>query len=185
MKRESINPVEWGLKFSMDQGEVVEGATRHLRCSGQVSVEESAETELGFDVVAPGDLRGQIAQSLSNIDDVLSEAGMSRENIVNLRVFTTDIDGFLENYDVYAEWIAPAGTRPPQSLIGVSRLVLESLMVEIEVEGGCVAGQLRDSGMNEYCTCETHFFDRVIYRLARAVFARDGEEGIRTSLPDR
>ncbi len=43
MKRESIDPVDWGLKFGMDQGEVVaggavEGGARHLRCSGQVAV---------------------------------------------------------------------------------------------------------------------------------------------------
>ncbi len=44
------------------------------------------------------------------------------------------IDGFLKNYDIYAEWIAEAGMRPPQSLIGVQRLVLEELIVEIEVE---------------------------------------------------
>ena len=43
-----------------------------------------------------------------------------------------DIDAFLENYDVYAEWIGEAGTTPPQSLLGVNRLVLPELMVEIE-----------------------------------------------------
>ena len=134
MKRESVNPVEWGLQFSMDQGEVVEGATRHLRCSGQVSVDPSSESELGFVVVAPGDIRGQMVHALANVDAVLQKAGMGRENIVSLRFFTTDIDGFLENYDVYAEWIAPAATRPPQSLLGINRLVLEELLVEIEVE---------------------------------------------------
>jgi hypothetical protein len=35
---------------------------------------------------------------------------------------------------VYATWIGEAGTRPPQSLIGVQRLVLPELVVEIEVE---------------------------------------------------
>lgn len=134
MRRESINPVDWGLSFKMDQGEIVQGATRHLRCSGQISVEPSAESELGFVVVSPGDLRGQIAQALANIDAILSDAGMSRENIVSLRFFTTDIDGFLQNYDVYAEWIATAGTCPPQSLLGVNRLVLEDILVEIEAE---------------------------------------------------
>lgn len=31
------------------------------------------------------------------------------------RFFTTDVDGFLANYDVYAGWIEPAGVRPPQT----------------------------------------------------------------------
>ena len=34
--------------------------------------------------------------------------------------FTTAIDGFLLNYDVYANWIAESGTRPPQSLLGIA-----------------------------------------------------------------
>ncbi|MBT8078774.1 MAG: RidA family protein [Gammaproteobacteria bacterium] len=134
MKRESINPVDWGLQYSMDQGEVVEGATRHLRCSGQVSVKPDPGSELGISVVAAGDIRGQMECALANVDAVLDKAGMARKNVVNLRFFTTDIDGFLGNYDIYAGWIADAGTRPPQSLIGVNRLVLEDLMVEVEVE---------------------------------------------------
>lgn len=133
MKRESVNPWDWGLAFGMDQGEIVEGARRLMHCSGQVAVDPDAESEMGISVVSPGDLRGQMEHALSNVDAVLEKAGMGRENIVNLRFFTTDIDGFLANYDVYAQWIAPAGTRPPQSLLGISRLVMPELMVEIEV----------------------------------------------------
>lgn len=134
MKRTSVNPVDWGLAYSMDQGEIVEGASRHLRCSGQISVDPAPDTELGIAVVSPDDLRGQMAHALRNVDSVLEKAQMGRENIVALRFFTTDMDGFLANYDVYAGWIAPAGTRPPQSLIGVNRLVLPEVMVEIEIE---------------------------------------------------
>ena len=57
---------------------------------------------------------------------------MTRENRISLRFFTTDIDGFLENYDVYSDWIAKAGTRPPQSLLGIKSLSLCELLVEIE-----------------------------------------------------
>ena len=53
---------------------------------------------------------------------------------VFINFFTTDIDGFLEHYEVYANWIAPSSVMPPQSLIGVSRLVMEGLLVEIEVQ---------------------------------------------------
>ena len=134
MKRTSVNPVEWGLAYSMDQGEIIEGTTRHLRCSGQVSVNPAPDTELGIAVVSPNEIRGQMLHTLRNVDSVLEKAQMGRENIVALRFFTTDIDGFLSNYDVYADWIVSAGIRPPQSLIGVQRLVLPELMVEIEAE---------------------------------------------------
>lgn len=95
MERTAVNPTEWGLGFHAHQAEVVEGAARHFRCSGQVALVPDA---------------------------------------VFINFSTTDIDGFLANHEVYAEWIAPAGVMPPQSLIGVSRLVLPELLVEIEVQ---------------------------------------------------
>ena len=133
MKRESVNPWDWGLKWNMDQGELVSGAGRMLHCSGQVAVEPDPEAEIGIRVMHAGDIRGQMESALSNIDTVLSAAGMTRANILSVRSFTTNINGFLANYDVYSDWIAEAGIRPPLSLLGVQRLVLPSLMVEIEV----------------------------------------------------
>lgn len=136
MKRESVNPWDWGLQWNMDQGELVTGVTRHLHCSGQVAVQPDTESEIGIAVVAPGDMRGQIESALSNIDAILDRADMTRANVLTLRFFTTDIDGFLENYDVYANWIAAAGIRPPQSLLGVQRLFLPDLVIEIEATAG-------------------------------------------------
>lgn len=132
MKRTSVNPWEWGLQFGMDQGALVEGVSRFLHCSGQVALAADEESEMGLKVLHPGDIRGQMEVSLANIDAVLERAGMDRSNILTLRFFTTDIDGFLENYEVYAEWIKPAGIRPPQSLLGIERLVFPELVVEIE-----------------------------------------------------
>ncbi len=134
MNRTSINPTEWGLQFSLDQGEIVEGATRHLRCSGQISVVPDSSEDLGVRIVSPNDIRGQMECALSNIDAILEKAEMNRSNIISLRFFTTDVDGFLANYDVYARWIEEGGNRPPQSLLGVQRLVLPDAIVEIEAE---------------------------------------------------
>ena len=136
MKRESVNPWEWGLAYSMDQGELVQGVERILNCSGQVAVDPDPSSEMGIAVVGEGDIRAQIQKALENVDAVLEKGGLGRANVLTLRFFTTDIDGFLENYDVYADWIAPAGTRPPQSLIGVARLVDPRLLVEIEATAG-------------------------------------------------
>ncbi len=133
MKRESVNPWDWGLKWNMDQGQIIEGAKRYLHCSGQVALRPDPDAEMGIQVVSPKDLRGQMECALQNVDAVLAGAGMERKHVVSLRFFTTDIDGFLANYDVYANWIAPAGTRPPQTLLGIQRLVLPDLKVEIEV----------------------------------------------------
>ena len=43
MRRTPVNNAEWGRQFLMNQGEVVEGATRHLVLSGQVAFPASRE----------------------------------------------------------------------------------------------------------------------------------------------
>ena len=134
MKRTSINPTNWGLAILMDQGEVVEGVTRSLRCSGQASLHDDPEAENGFGVTHPGDMRAQIQDALGHLDALLEGAEMTRSNIVSLRFFTTDMEAFLANYDVYAEWIAPAGIRPPMTLLGVTQLAVTGLLIEIEME---------------------------------------------------
>lgn len=134
MNRTSINPTDWGLQFNFDQGEVIEGATRHLRCSGQISVKPDPSSELGVSVVSPNDMRGQIECALANVESILEQADMSKSNIVALRLFTTDVDGFLQNYDVYAAWISSARVRPPQSLIGIQRLVLPEALIELKLK---------------------------------------------------
>ena len=136
MKRTAVNPTEWGLQWSMNQAEVVEGLERYLHFSGQVALEADSQSELGVRVIGEGDLRAQFEAALSNIDDILSAAGMGRGNILSLRFFTTDVDGVMANYDVYANWIAEADVLPPQTLLGVSRLALPELMIEIEATAG-------------------------------------------------
>lgn len=136
MKRKSINPWDWGLQFQMDQAEVVTHISRTLHCSGQTALKSDPDSDLGVSVVAPGDIRAQTQYALECIDEVLAKAEMNRKDILTLRFFTTDVDTFLENYDVYANWISEAGIRPPQSLLGVNRLVFPELMVEIEITAG-------------------------------------------------
>lgn len=136
MNRTAINPSTWGLNFSMNQGEVTEGLTRYLHCSGQVALVEDADAEMGISVAHVGDIRGQMEAAFANVDAVLEQAGMSRSNILKLQFFTTDMDGFLENYDVYASWIGEAGITPPQTLLGISRLAVPDLLVEVDATAG-------------------------------------------------
>ena len=136
MKRTPVNPTDWGLQWSMNKAELVEGVTQTLHCSGQVALEPDPSSEMGIRVVGEGDMRGQIRSALSSIDAILAEAGMNRKNLLSLRFFTTDVDGYLQNYDVYAEWIGEAGIMPPQTLLGVSRLALPGLLIEIEATAG-------------------------------------------------
>lgn len=134
MKRTAINPSAWGAAFEMNQGEVTEGETRRLRFSGQAALVDDLGSPIGVSPAHAGDMAGQMRMALGHIDAILEGAGMGRENLVQLRFYTTDPATFLEHYEIYAEWIAAAGVRPPQSLLGVAALALPELMVEIEAE---------------------------------------------------
>lgn len=136
MRRTAINPTEWGLQWSMNQAELVEGLTQLVHFSGQVALEADPDTEMGVRVVGAGDLRAQFAAALARIDEILAGAGMDRSNLLHLRFFTTDVDGVMANYDVYADWIGEAGIMPPQTLLGVNRLALPELLIEIEAAAG-------------------------------------------------
>lgn len=136
MKRTAINPTEWGLGFSMNQAELVEGVTRVLHCSGQTAIVVDTSAESGISVSHPGDMRSQIQVALAGIDALLERANMTRANILSLRFYTTDVDSFLASYDVYADWIGEVESRPPQTLLGIDRLALRDLLVEIEAVAG-------------------------------------------------
>lgn len=134
MKRESVNPPnDWGSMYMLDQGQLISETKRTLYLSGQVALETDPESELGAAVKHEGDMRQQIIYVLSKIDNLLNQANMSRENIIFVRFYSTDNGAFLENYDVYAEWIGGAGVKPPQSDIGISELAVPGLLIEIEV----------------------------------------------------
>ena len=136
MRRTAINPTQWGLGFGMNQAELVEGLTKLLHCSGQTSIVADDSSPMGVSASHPGDMRAQIQASLSAIDALLQGAGLTRASILSLRFFTTDVDAFLASYDAYAEWIGEAEVMPPQTLLGVSRLALPELLVEIEAVAG-------------------------------------------------
>lgn len=61
---------------------------------------------------------------------------MGREHALSLRFYTTDVDAFLAGYETCAAWIGPACIMPPQTLLGISRLALPELLVEIEFVAG-------------------------------------------------
>lgn len=128
MERKAINPWSWSLPLGYNQGEVVTGAARRLIVAGQTSVDETGAPQ------HPGDMRAQIALALENLKSVLSEADMGPANVVSLRIYATDVDAALKNFDLLGMTFGPEGVAPPMSLLGVTRLAIAPLMFEIEAE---------------------------------------------------
>ena len=126
MERTAVNPVTWSQQLGFNQGEVVSGETRTLYISGQTAMSEAGRPE------HEGDIAGQLALALDNLEAVLTEAGMSLANLVRLNVYTTDVDALFPHYGVLAARLGAAGVAPTTTMLGVTRLAIPGQMVELE-----------------------------------------------------
>lgn len=126
MERTAINPVTWSTEMGFNQGELVSGHTRTLFVSGQTAMSPEGRPQHA------GDMAAQLALSLDNLEAVLAGAGMSLENLVRLNVCTTDVDVLLEHYGALAGRLAAAQAAPATTMLGVTRLAIPTLLVELE-----------------------------------------------------
>ena len=126
MERNAINPWSWSQNLGYNQGEVITGATRQLNIAGQTAVDENGAPQHA------GDMRAQIALALDNLEAVLAGADMTLTNITQLRIYATDVDEAMKNFDLLGMRFGPLQASPPMTLLGVTRLALEPLMFEIE-----------------------------------------------------
>jgi enamine deaminase RidA (YjgF/YER057c/UK114 family) len=126
MQRTAVNPVTWSLAMGFNQGEVVSGETQTLYISGQtaMSAEGAPEHE--------GDMGGQLALAIDNLESVLAAAGMTLANLVRLNVYTTDVDALFPHYGRLAGRLAAAGVSPTTTMLGVTRLAIPGQLVELE-----------------------------------------------------
>ena len=127
MERRSVNPWPWSVNFGFQQAELVDGASKVLYCSGQTSVDAEGNVQHA------GDMGAQLALAFDNVEAVLADAGMTLANVVRVNVYTTDVDAFFASYGGVAERLAAANVKMSSTLLGVSRLAFDGLMVEIEV----------------------------------------------------
>ncbi|MFJ6675705.1 RidA family protein [Actinosynnema sp. NPDC091369] len=126
MERTAVNPWTWSVDLGYHQGELVSGHTRTLYVAGQTAMSGDGEP------LHDGDMAAQVALSLDNVEAVLGEAGMSLRDLVRLTVYTTDVDLLFRHYGVLASRLGAAGAAPATTMLGVTRLALPSLLVELE-----------------------------------------------------
>jgi 2-iminobutanoate/2-iminopropanoate deaminase len=94
-----------------------------LYISGQLSVDPDTRQ------VATGDIEEHTRLALQNVDRVLKAAKVSREDVVQCRVYVTDIDLWDQVNRVYAEFFG--AHKPARIVVPVPRLHFGCL-VEIE-----------------------------------------------------
>ncbi len=126
LQNRKINPWKWQDQFGFSQAIETTGHSRVLRCSGQTSVNADGEPQ------HQGDMAAQISLAMDNLETVFKAAGMTIANVVQLDVYTTDIDATLQHFEGLENRLAEAGVQPALTLLGITRLFLPELMIEIE-----------------------------------------------------
>lgn len=126
MESRVINPWTWQDRFGFVQGKEVVGAERTLYCAGQTSVDENGRP------LHEGDMQAQALKAIDNLETVLRAAGFELSSVVRLTIYVTDLDAYLSAAPAVGERLAQAGVRHTSTLLGISRLALPELLVEIE-----------------------------------------------------
>ena len=104
-------------------------AGRLLYVAGQVGMDN------GGNLVGPGDAAAQTEQVFRNIGAVLAAAGAGFSNVVELTSYVVgreSVVGFIEGRNRVFPEIYPNGDYPPNTLLVVSGLVREELLVEVK-----------------------------------------------------
>jgi enamine deaminase RidA (YjgF/YER057c/UK114 family) len=103
----------------------VDAPGRLVVISGQVPLDASGA------LVGPGDLAAQTRQVFTNLAAALRAAGAGWEHVVKLGYFVRDAAQVATVRAVRDEFL-PAGTAPASTLVQVSALFRDDLLIEVE-----------------------------------------------------
>jgi len=126
METREINPWTWQAGFGFAHGKEFTGASRILMLSGQCATGANGIPQHKDDMAA------QLKLAVANLGEVLKQAGMDYSNVTGIRVYTTDMDATLANWESLIAPFSAAGNSPASTLVGVTRLFSPDLLVEVE-----------------------------------------------------
>ncbi len=128
MEKKFINPPTLLQPRGYTHVVTVDGGGKMVFVSGQVAVDRDGK------LVGAGDLKAQIRQAAENLKLALAAAGATAADVVKTNTYIVNYKQ--SDYSALREARAalfPEGTNPPAStLVGVTALAVEGLMVEME-----------------------------------------------------
>ena len=126
MERRIVNPWTWQDSRGFVQANEVRGGERVLYCAGVISVDNDGQ------LLHEDDMRAQAMKALDNLETILRQADCELADVVRLTIYTTDMDTYLSVAPEVRARLAAAGCRPASTLLGVSRLAMPQLLIELE-----------------------------------------------------
>ncbi|MGW5679360.1 RidA family protein [Streptomyces sp. NPDC003860] len=126
MSFSEFGPRMVGGKLMYNHAIRVDGTQSLLFVAGHEARDE------GGTVIHQGDMAGQIRLTLKRIGQTVTAAGMTMADVVQIRVFTTDLAECKAQYGVLMDELAAVHCRPASLLAEVSALSDPHMLIEIE-----------------------------------------------------
>ncbi|WP_462253325.1 RidA family protein [Ferruginibacter sp.] len=121
------------MKIKISSGspwEDIVGYSRAIRVGNMVEV--AGTTAMDGDVlIGKGDIYKQTVFIFKKIENALTEAGATLNDVVRTRMFVTDISQWEEVGKAHGEIFK--NIKPVSTMVEVSRLINDDLLIEIEV----------------------------------------------------
>ncbi len=101
---------------------VIDG--EHLRCSGMIGMRP--------DMSVPDDPRAQFAQAFSNLEGLLTEAGLTFADVVEITSYHVGLQQHVQVFgEIKDEFVA--APYPAWTAVGVTELAMPGALVEIQI----------------------------------------------------